>query len=52
MSAPRTVALLTLGSVELESVAVTKEDPAYSNIFWTVLGSFVGEGVAKRESAE
>ena len=52
MSAPKTVALVTMGAVELESVAATKEDPAYSNIFWTVLGTFVGEGVAKRESAE
>jgi len=52
MSAPKTVALVTMGAVELESAAATKEDPAYSNIFWTVLGTFVGEGVAKRDSAE
>ena len=52
MSAPKTVALLTLGQVELESSAATKEDPAYSNIFWTVLGTFVGEGMTKRDSAE
>ena len=30
MSAPKTVALVTMGAVELESVAATKEDPAYS----------------------
>lgn len=52
MSAPKTVALVTLGAVELESRAATEKDPAYSNIFWTVLGTFVGEGVAKRDSAE
>ena len=52
MSAPKAVALITMGQVELESAAATKEDPAYSNIFWTVLGTFVGEGVAKRDSAE
>ena len=50
MSAPKTVALVTMGAVELESVAATKEDPAYSNIFWTVLGTFVGEGVAKKSA--
>ena len=50
MSAPKAVALITLGAVELESVAATKEDPAYSNIFWTVLGTFVGEGVSRGDA--
>ena len=50
MSAPKTVALVTMGAVELESAAATKEDPAYSNIFWTVLGTFVGEGVSRGEA--